>query len=570
MLDWGIEVDELSPEQRRAAVRPPRRVSGWAWGAIAIVVAFVAISCWWLSRDEGVPFADAASHLYTVVALRERFEVGDWGAVWERTHYYPPLTFLVGVVATVFGGVNAAAPVIGQNVVHIPLLALGCYGTARLLAGPKAGFLAVLFALGAPLLIEQAHVFMIDLPLAAMVALSVWLILRTDRFSRVGASALAGVGVGLGLESKEQYPLFVAGLLAVFLVRGAGWRNWRGIAAFAGAALVVGAPWYLMNLADLPEFIGAGGANANLPPRGKPPLLSISNAGWYGWAVLNALLFAPLSAFAAIGVVRAVVRTVRRRAAFLRPAGRHDLLPELLGGLLVGWLAISLTPHHDMRYTLSLIVYLAVLGTVWVVDLGRAWRRVAIGGLAAAAVATTLGMSFGVGPDVRVVLGGERVLTDVSFGIPSPNEITLHADQAFNVSEPRRGDDVLGLFEAIRREGATGVAWESSSAPLGDPVFDNQGVLLFARFAGLTAPDADGARFARGPLPVGEVEAPAREPWQRTRWDLADPGHVFVIRATEFASEAPCMAMRDGTGLWLRRGDPEAPGAEPYCPAVER
>lgn len=543
------------------------RASGWAWAAVLVVAAFVAISCWWVAVDRGVPFADAASHLYTVVALRERLDGGDWGAVWERTHYYPPLTFLVGVASTVVGGVNRVAPVVGQNLVHIPLLALGCYGTARLVAGSQAGFLAVVFALGAPLLIEQAHVVMIDLPLAAMVSVSVWLILRTDRFSRVGAAALAGVAVGLGLESKEQFPYFIAGLLLVLLLRGGGWRNWRGVAVFVGAALLVGAPWYLIRLEYLQEFASAAGAAANLPPRGKPPPLSISNLGWYFWALLNGLLFAPLFAYATVGVVRATVATVRRQAVRPRPTGRPDVLPELLAGLFVGWLAISLTPHHDMRYTLSLIVYLAVLGTVWIVDLRRIPRRLATAGLAAATLATTLGMSFGLGPDVRIVLGGERVVTDVSWGIPSPNEITLHADNDFNVSAPRRGDDVLALFTAIRRDGAKGVAWQSGAAPLGDPVFDSQGVLLFARFAGLTAPDPEGAALVDEALPPGAVEVPPREHWMRTHWNLADPDHVFVIRAASYASEPPCMPMRDGTGLWLRRGDPDAPDAQPYCPS---
>ena len=42
----------------------------------------------------------------------------------------------------------------------------------------------MLFVLGSPLLIEQFHVFMIDAPEAALVAVAVWLILASDRFAR--------------------------------------------------------------------------------------------------------------------------------------------------------------------------------------------------------------------------------------------------------------------------------------------------------------------------------------------------------------------------------------------------
>jgi hypothetical protein len=543
------------------------RWSGWAWAAIGVAVAFVGITCWWLARDRGVPFADAASHLYTVVIFHDLLLEGDLAEIWHRSYFYPPTTFLVGALATFVGGVDAAAPVIGQNVVYVPLLALGCYKAARLLAGPQAGFLAVVFALGAPLLIEQFHVFMIDAPLAALVALSVWLILLTDRFGRLGVSALAGVVFGIGLASKEQFPLFLAGLLLVTVVRRGGWRNWRGIALFAGIAFAIGAPWYLANFSHLSLILSAA-SGPQVPPRGRPPTLSIANLGWYFWALLNGVLFAPLALYAAAGTARAAALVARGRAV-ARAGRRDDLLPELLAGGFVGWLGISLTPHHDMRYAMSLVPYLAVLGTAWIPPLAWLPRRLATAGLLAAALAATLGLSFGLGPDVRLVLGGERVVTDVSWGIPSPNEVTVHADHDFNVSAPRRGDDVLGLFEAMRRDGVTGVAWLSAQTPLGDPLFDIQGLVLFARFADLKTPSPGGARFDSRDPPPGYPAADDGKRWLRSWWNLADPNHVFVLRAAAADGEPPCMRLRDGSGLWLRRGEASTPGPWPYCPALD-
>jgi hypothetical protein len=96
---------------------------------------------------------------------------------------------------------------------------------------------------------------------------------------------------------------------------------------------------------------------------------------------------------------------------------------------------------------------------------------------------------------------------------------------------------------------------------------DSQGALVLARFAGLLAPSLDGAVFVHEDLPRGAREPRAKESWQRSRWNLADPDHVFVIRAQTFGQEPPCMRLGDGTGLWLRRGDPQAEDAVPYCPA---
>jgi len=521
------------------------RWSGWAWSAIGVAALFVAITCWWLSRDLGVPSADAGSHLFAAVEYHDVLVRGDFGALWTQSGYYPPLTFLVGGLATLVGGVNVSAPVVGENLVYVTLLALGCYGAGRLLAGPRAGFLAVVFALGSPLLIEQFHVFMIDAPEAAMVAASVWLVLASERFSRAGVAAAAGLAVGLGLNSKEQYPLFVAGLLVVVLARG-GWRNWRGLVAFGAVVLVVALPWYAINWHQLSFYARAGLANANLPPRGKPPLASVSNLGWYGWAILNGLLFAPLFAFAAIGVGHALATVVRaRRLPAAARAAAVGCRPELLGGLLAGWLGITLTPHHDMRYTLPLIVYLAVLGTAWIVGLSRGLRLAASLALGVAVVATTLGATFGVGGQARILLAGHPIATDVSFGIPPPDQITVYADRDFVVAAPRRVADVPGFMRRLHAAGVTGVAWSPSDFRLGDTAADPQGMILLARFAHMAYAGA------------GE-------------WDYHDPHHAFLLhRPLGAIAQPPCVALDDGTGLWAMLGHvPGERGARLWCPAA--
>jgi len=547
----------VTPAAGRA--RLPRsemvRGRGWASAAIGVAALFIAISCWWVSRDLGIPSSDAASHLFTVVGYHDLLARGDIAAFWTRSGYYPPLTFFVGALSTFVGPLDEATPVIGANLVYGSLLAAGCYGTARLLAGPFAGFLAVIFALGSPLLIEQFHVFMIDAPEAAMVAAAVWLILASERFSRIGVSALAGLVVGLGLSSKEQFPIFIAGLLLVVLARGDGWRNWRGIAVFGGVALVIAAPWYVSNWGVLGEYARAGLANANLPPRGKPDTFSLSNLGWYLWAILNGLLFAPLFAFAAVGVGHALATLAPRREA-----SATGYRPELLAGLFVGWLGITLTPHHDMRYAMPLIVYLAALGTIWIASLGRTSRRLATAALGAVVIATTLGASFGVGHDVRILLTGRAIATDVSFGIPAPDQITVYSNHDFVVSAPRREADLARVFAGLRASGVTGVAWADRTFVVGDTAADAQGIVLLARFAGLAIPDPALWESRSDP---------------DLSWDFHDPHHAFLIRgqvpreamAATFSRHPACLMFADHSGLWITRGHlPGERGLRYVCP----
>lgn len=515
-----------------------------AWSAIAITAAFIAVTCWWVSRDRGLPHADNGSHLITAVAYRDMLAAGDLHELWTRSGFYPPLTFLVGALGMLVGGVNAWAPVLAQNLVYVPLLALGCYGAGRMLAGPRAGALAVLFALGSPLLVEQFHVFMIDAPLAALAAVSVWLILRSERFASVPASALAGLAVGAGLSSKEQFPLFVAGVLLVALARG-GWRNPRGVLAFAAVALVAGLPWYLANLGRLGLLLEAASGTAYVPPEGKPALLSGANATWYAWAALNGLLLAPLFlisatgvGWTAVGLARSLVRRVRLAAG--------DVRPELLGGLLVAWAGLTIVPHDDMRYAMPLVVYLATLGTAWIAQLAPMPRRAAAAALAVAVLATTLGASFGVGGVARIELAREPYPAEYryllrNYGVPSTRQITLYANRGFMVAAPRRSSDIPALLDALREHGYTGVGWIREQAILGDPAFDLQGLWLLMRFARLDGP----------PLTL------------RVPWDMDDPRHALLVRGPLPGETRPCMVLADGTGLWVMVDG----GRQPYCPA---
>jgi dolichyl-phosphate-mannose-protein mannosyltransferase len=527
------------------ALALPRRLSLPAWGAIAMVVASIAITGWWLSVNEGVPYNDAAQHLFWSLHVHDLISSGKPEQVFDFRSFYPPATFLLGAAATYVGGVTVAAPILAQNLVYVPLLALACFQIGRMLGGPRAGLLAVAFALGSPLVIEQFHVFMLDAPQAALVAVAAWLILASERFSRTGIAALAGLAVGVGIESKQLVPLYLAGLVACVLARG-GWRNWRGFAVFAALALLVGSPWYVRQLAlghtEMLHAASIGGdasaiAEGAAYPPARPPLFSSDNALWYFWATLDGLLFAPLFAFAAIGVGAAVTRVARARP-------RHDLTLELLCGLGGAWLALTVMPHKDMRYTLGLIIFLAVLGTVWLVRLSPGRRRVATSLLVLAIVAAHVGATFGVGPETSRQLPGAR-RADFGEGVPPRDRVIVYENHDYMVSGPVRHADVPGLFQALKRVGVVGVAWVDRVEPW-DKNFEDTGLWVLARVANLPV-------LAQG----GQLDRPG-------------PGQALLVRAqgsTDLGS--PCLRLADGSGVWvlLGTGNPKHP-QQPFCPRL--
>jgi 4-amino-4-deoxy-L-arabinose transferase-like glycosyltransferase len=515
-------MSELAPTRvRRTRLRVPRW-SAPAWGAIAVAAAFVGVTCWWLAADSAVPFGGSAAHLYASLLYLDFVRHGDPLDAITYATYYPPGIRLLGVITLALGGESPDGPVLAQNLVFVPLLALACYRVGRMVGGPRAGLLAVVFALGTPLIAEQFHVFMLDAPQAALVAVAVWLILASDRFARVDLSLLAGVTVGFGVLTKQLMPLYLVGLLAAVLLRGGlPRRNWRGIAAFAGAALLVGAPWYLVHLSEWGRFADAAGSGyetERVPPAASPPIVSLANLGWYAWATLNGLLFAPLFAFAAAGVAAALARVARTRPR------QGDPTVELLWGLFGAWLALTLMRHHDVRYTMGAIVYVAVLGTAWIVRLRPRWQAAATTALVLAVVVAQLGATFGVGRTP-----GELPLSNGAVGegegVPPRDRVVVYSGLDYLVSGPQRSGDVLALMHGLHREGAQRIAWEDHG-DVNDHLFESIGLLVFARVAGLA---------------VDGLDSPA-------------PGVVVqLIRADALdGAGAPCTRLANGIGVWAQ------------------
>ena len=506
------------------------RFSSSAWGAIGATFLFVALTCWWLTQDSSIPIYDAGAHLETVFTFHDMLRSGNLLGPFNYEYPYPPFGTMVGVLATFIGGVNVAAPIVGENLLFIPLLALGVYQTGRLLFEPRAGLLAVLFVLGSPLLIAQAHVFMLDVPEAALVSVSIWLLLACENFSNTRFTALAGVAVGIGLLVKVQYPPFVAGIVITALLRG-GWRNRRGLLIFAAIPFVLASPWYLDHLAQVSTFTRDAGPHEGVPLGDTPATLSLANFAWYFWNMLNSQFLAPLFALIVGGTAWMIVTLVRRRPEAFGPR------LEFFAGAVVAWVLITVTPSHDIRYGIPMMPYLAVIATGWIVYLPRAARFFAIAVVVLGVSANTLSTTFGAGGAVAVAL-----THPLPAGEEHADEIRFYTSEGFLVAGPRRDGDIPGLFRALRREGVEQVIWGLEQSRL--PDFSFEGLYPLSRIAGLTPVMTQNPEFSSSPRIA-----------------------TLVHEAVSPHAPPPCARVTDGTGVWVVRYDSALRRPGLYCPS---
>jgi hypothetical protein len=483
-----------------------------------------------------MPYGDAGFHILTALEFHDAIASGHWTAPFTAdltiANVYPPLTPLLGALGLFVGGRSVAAPILTQNLLYVPLIAISCYRIAQRAYSPLAGCLAVAFALGAPLIAEQFHVFMLDAPLTALVAGTVWLVIESERFERLPIAAAAGVVAGVGLMSKQTFPVYVAGFILVVLCQGGAWRNIRGVGVFLVAAVLVAAPWYLGHAADFRVALQDAGHESNVPLLARPALLSASNLGWYFWALANGVLFTPLLTFSVIGIAMTTVAVVRNRS-------RPSLTLDLLGGLALTYVAITIMPHKDVRYAMPLLVFLAVLGTGWITWLGRRWRTAAIVALALAIAASTMGATFGIGFQHSGLLPGNWYAPR-GQGVMPLNQLTFYSNHNYMVSGPRRAGDLLGLFRELRAAGIRKV-FVGSDAPAWDRDFNTNGLLLF---------------FGIARLAPGE-NAPAGVP---------DSQLATLIHAPALGSAPPCARLPNDGGVWIRLGRPSSLSRRDYCP----
>jgi 4-amino-4-deoxy-L-arabinose transferase-like glycosyltransferase len=531
-----------------------------------VTLLFIALTCWWLTGDSSIPIYDAGSHLETVFIFHDMLRSGNLLGPFNYEYPYPPFGTMVGVLATFIGGVNVAAPIIGENLLFVSLLTLGVYRTGRLLFGARAGLLAVVFVLGSPLLIAQFHVFMLDAPETALVAVSIWLLLACKDFSDPRLAAPAGLAVGIGMLIKVQYPAFVAGIVLIALLRG-GWRNYRGLIAFALVALIVAAPWYLDHIAQFATFATDAGPHQGVPVGDTPSTWTLTNFMWYFWNILNSQFLAPLFTLIVGGAVWTGASLLRhRREAWSGVSPQEPIPPEglaatntaderssrapadrgpygarleLVAGGVVAWLLITLTPSHDIRYGMPLMPYLAIIATGWIVYLPRTARLLAIALVVLGVSANTISTTFGVGRVVHIALKRPRPL-----GEEDTDDIRLYTNVGFLVAGPRRDGDVPGLLKALHREGVKQITWALGQSRYSD--FSYEGILALARIANLTPGLTEAPEFFNSTQVATLIHEPIT-------------AHAPPV-CTEVSNDA------GASGVWVARYDASAHKLALYCP----
>jgi Dolichyl-phosphate-mannose-protein mannosyltransferase len=543
--EWDSAAGRRSRISGAIVGRLRRQLSPEAKAVAIATVLFISLSIWWILTDDRLPGGgDPGRHLLEAIDLSRALEDGNLLAAltWESgtVFNYPPLVRTIGGVTELLGlPVHDWGPIV-LNLIFVPVLAAGCYLTGRLVFGRLAGVLAAVFALGSPMILQLFHVYLIDAPLAAIVAIATWALLASDDFRRTRQAVLAGALIGMAMLVKTPAPIFLAGPIAVMLVRG-GWRQGRNLALFAAAALIVAGPYYLIHLGEyvhLSQEATVGSTDPWTQMFGwtfeGERRFTLENLAWYGWAAINTQYLVPLLTLLAVGLISCVTQLRDRR---------H--LPELLVGLIVGYLAMTMLSVHDARYTLPLVVFVSVIATGWIATASREWVGAAGIAILCGAVALNIAAgSLGWFSTMKLTIPGND-----PNDLIHPGAFTIADKRGYVVGEPRPNslwEDVLSAASADGLETATIIVLETPTWGT-----DRAGFGAMADQYGIQSE-------------IYSPEASLRPDLVATMWWTSDP---FYIEERGF--DPPCAKIEEGIA---NPDNPDYPSYEgiPVSVLVER
>ena len=484
-----------------------RRIWADYLALLALLVAATVNNWLWITSDATPLRGDHAQHLVASLKSHDQLRAGDLLAwLFTSVDAYPPLACTVSSLLHAVLGRSPEVARISQTL-FLGLLLLSVYALGRQAFDRRAGLAAAFFAGTCPLSAYFSHEFFLDLPLGALVALSLYLLLRAWRSADWRYWAAFGLATGLASITKWTFAFYLCGALLWLALVALGRLRWRIVLAVAVAAS--GAVLYLVKDQLLAAVLESGGGPPPLEPplsaalggavavaaalvvtsvllrRRLPPLarnLMLAAAGF----ALVALPYYLLNLREAVSHMAHSARSMRYTP--LIPGSLDDLrqtvqyfggfvhaellalpytvllllglgvylarrrwsleLNALLAAAVFALVTLYLVPDNKARYLLPLMGPLAVAATWWIFQLGRL-RYVALAALLALGLYQAAG--WAVVPRPPVAHGPDKIANRHGMA-PAPKRADCRLGQVIEQLVRASGERPFSLAVLIRGE----------------------------------------------------------------------------------------------------------------------
>ena len=300
----------------------------------------------WIAIDTRPPFWDMANHANWSLGVLRDFQQNGIAALLtlpSDSGSYPPLYYAVtAIFYWMIGPIIDAAQL--ANLPAVILAGLATYGIAKSVIEPGAAALAAVIVNFVPLLLWLSRESMLEYWLTAMVALSLWSLIKAKDFSNTKWSIVFGICCGLGMLTKWTFAVFV-GLPALW----AAWKNPRNAFKSAAIAAIIAAYWYVPQFHTIRHFWQQNAAAASF--EGDPSTI-LESLLFYVRSFEGSVLFLPLSLLCTAGIL----------FVLLTHGSRLKMWTPVFLSLVGSAVGLMLLPSTDPRYAIGILPALAVFG----------------------------------------------------------------------------------------------------------------------------------------------------------------------------------------------------------------
>jgi 4-amino-4-deoxy-L-arabinose transferase-like glycosyltransferase len=411
---------------------------------VTLLIAASALANAWFTSIRQTPFpGDEGNHLQSIMFY---FHNG-MGAL--RDSVYPPFFYFVSIIVHHVVGTSMQAS-IAVNILFLFALVLGTFGIARRITQSKAAAtLAAMLVAAYPMTISLSRMAMLDFALMGMVALSAWLLMETQSFSRRGASLAFGVSCGLGMLTRGSFAIFLAGPVIVEIALAFRSKShdesrnlkraFQNFCLAAAIGLALAGVWYLP---DFNRKISFGFSRVLLGANhAQIDFLSHKGVMFYPFTLIDAALSPWLFLPFAIGLPLFLKKSATWRA-------------HLVSWIIFPWLVFSNMPWKLARYMAPALPAFAIITAVGLLSIKNKYIRYSsVLTSAVVAVSIWLAMTFGAPPPkIFVENGWASIVTGIHLDSSDYRE-DIH------VGPPERKEPHLetigGIIQGAVRRGKT-------------------------------------------------------------------------------------------------------------------
>ncbi len=197
------------------------RNRGHLW-ALFSLLSFHLLANWaWLSSNVTLVGWDQPSHLWKSLVCNELLRQSNPVSLFQAivlSKFRPPLLFFSTVVFYRLFGLSTDVALM-SNSPYWALILLSTYGIGKRVYDRNVGLLAAFLVSTFPLIFSLSRSFYFEFALAAMVSLSIYLLLLTEGFRDRRYSLLLGISLGLGMLMKQSFIAFLIAPLAFVVAR---------------------------------------------------------------------------------------------------------------------------------------------------------------------------------------------------------------------------------------------------------------------------------------------------------------------------------------------------------------